>query len=67
MQREECKKLKDKESRLLEMVRSHEKDIQAQKKEIREREESVTDKEKRIFDLKKKNQVGYCMHVLCVL
>lgn len=48
--------MRDKEGRLLETVRSLEKDIHGQKKEIREREETVTDKEKRIFDLKKKNQ-----------
>ena len=58
-QKEDCKKLRDKEGRLIETVRSLEKDIQGQKKEIREREETVTDKEKRIFDLKKKNQVTF--------
>lgn len=56
LQREEIKRLKDKETRLLENIRSLEKDIQSHKKEIREREETITDKEKRIFDLKKKNQ-----------
>lgn len=55
-QKEEIRRLKDKETRLLETIRSLEKDIQSHKKEIREREETITDKEKRIFDLKKKNQ-----------
>ena len=56
MQREEIKRLRDRELRLTETIRSLEKDIQSHKKEIREREETITDKEKRIFDLKKKNQ-----------
>jgi WD40 repeat protein len=55
-QKEDIKRLKDKEIRLLETIKSLEKDIQSHKKEIREREETITDKEKRIFDLKKKNQ-----------
>lgn len=54
--REEIRRLKDKEIRLIETIKSLEKDIQSHKKEIREREETITDKEKRIFDLKKKNQ-----------
>lgn len=55
-QKEEIKRLRDKEVRLIDTIRSLEKDIQSHKKEIREREETITDKEKRIFDLKKKNQ-----------
>ena len=55
-QKEEIKRLRDKEIRLIDTIRSLEKDIQSHKKEIREREETITDKEKRIFDLKKKNQ-----------
>ena len=56
MQREEIKRLRDREMRLNGTIVSLEKDIQSHKKEIREREETNTDKEKRIFDLKKKNQ-----------
>lgn len=56
LQRDEIKRLRDRELRLNETIRSLEKDIQSHKKEIREREETITDKEKRIFDLKKKNQ-----------
>ncbi len=55
-QKEEIKRLRDKELRLNDNIKALEKDIQAHKKEIREREETITDKEKRIFDLKKKNQ-----------
>ena len=55
-QKEEIKRLRDKELRLNDNIKTLEKDIQAHKKEIREREETITDKEKRIFDLKKKNQ-----------
>jgi hypothetical protein len=55
-QKDETKKLRDKEARLLETIRNLEKDILGHKKEIREREETISDKEKRIFDLKKKNQ-----------
>jgi hypothetical protein len=55
-QKDEIKRLKEKENRLLDNIKSLEKDIQSHKKEIREREETITDKEKRIFDLKKKNQ-----------
>lgn len=55
-QREEIKRLRERESRLADTVRSLERDIQLHKKEVREREETITDKEKRIFDLKKKNQ-----------
>ena len=55
-QKEEIRRLRDKEIRLIDTIRSLEKDIQSHKKEIREREETITDKEKRIFDLKKKNQ-----------
>ncbi len=57
LQKDEIKRLRDKETRLYETIHSLEKDIQSHKKEIREREETITDKEKRIFDLKKKNQV----------
>jgi len=57
-QREEIKRLRDRESRLQDTLRSLDKDIQSHKKEIREREETITEKEKRIFDLKKKNQVS---------
>jgi cilia- and flagella-associated protein 57 len=56
VQRDEIKRLRERELRLNETIRSLEKDIQSHKKEIREREETITDKEKRIFDLKKKNQ-----------
>jgi hypothetical protein len=56
VQREEIKRLRERELRLTETIASLEKDIQSHKKEIREREETNTDKEKRIFDLKKKNQ-----------
>ena len=56
IQRDEIKRLRDRELRLNETIRSLEKDIQSHKKEIREREETITEKEKRIFDLKKKNQ-----------
>ena len=55
-QRDEIRKLKDKEIRLTDTIKSLEKDIYGHKKEIREREETISDKEKRIFDLKKKNQ-----------
>lgn len=55
-QKEEIKRIRDKEARLHETINSLEKDIQSHKKEIREREETISDKEKRIFDLKKKNQ-----------
>eukprot|EP01035_Chromulina_nebulosa_P020040 gene20040-26020_t len=55
-QKEELKKLRDKETRLQDNIKALEKDIQSHKKEIREREDTITDKEKRIFDLKKKNQ-----------
>jgi cilia- and flagella-associated protein 57 len=55
-QRDEIKKLKDKETRLTDAMKSLEKDIIGHKKEIREREETMSEKEKRIFDLKKKNQ-----------
>jgi WD40 repeat protein len=58
LQREEIKRMRDRESRLQDTMRSLEKDINSHKKEIREREETITEKEKRIFDLKKKNQVG---------
>ena len=56
VQREEIKRLRERELRLTETISSLEKDIHSHKKEIREREETNTDKEKRIFDLKKKNQ-----------
>ena len=56
-QREEIKRLRDREARLQDTLRSLDKDIQSHKKEVREREETITEKEKRIFDLKKKNQV----------
>ena len=55
-QKEDIKRLQDREQRLIETIRSLEKDIISHKKEMREREETVADKEKRIFDLKKKNQ-----------
>jgi len=65
-QREEIKRLRDRESRLQDTLRSLDKDIQSHKKEIREREETITEKEKRIFDLKKKNQVRvFDCAVLC--
>jgi cilia- and flagella-associated protein 57 len=55
-QKEDIKRLQDREKRLIETIKSLEKDIISHKKEMREREETVADKEKRIFDLKKKNQ-----------
>jgi len=58
-QKDEIKRLRDREARLQDTLRSLDKDIQSHKKEIREREETITEKEKRIFDLKKKNQVGH--------
>ena len=56
VQKEDIKRLREREQRLNETIQSLERDIQSHKKEIREREETITDKEKRIFDLKKKNQ-----------
>jgi hypothetical protein len=41
-QKEEIKRLRDKEQRLLDSIFSLEKDIQSHKKEIREREETIT-------------------------
>jgi DNA repair exonuclease SbcCD ATPase subunit len=55
-QKDEIRRLAEREARLFDTVHSLEKDIVNHKKEIREREETITDKEKRIFDLKKKNQ-----------
>ena len=43
-QKDETKKLRDKEARLLETIRNLEKDILGHKKEIREREETISDK-----------------------
>lgn len=53
---DDIRKLKDKEGRFMETIRSLERDIQMHKKDIRERDETLTDKDRRIFDLKKKNQ-----------
>ena len=65
-QREEIKRLREREARLVDTMRSLERDIQLHKKEVREREETITDKEKRIFDLKKKNQVRHsALLLLC--
>ena len=41
-QKDEIKRLRDKEQRLLDSIFSLEKDIQSHKKEIREREETIT-------------------------
>merc|ERR1711916_107456 len=55
-QKENIKKMHDREQRLYQQIAGLDKDIVNHKKEIRERDEIITDKEKRIFDLKKKNQ-----------
>lgn len=62
----ENKRMKDKQTRVLESIHTQEKDIQSHKKEIREREETINDKDKRIYDLKKKNQVRSTCIVRCV-
>ena len=55
-QKDEVKKLRDRQGRLHDAIVSIDKDITNHKKEVRERDDLITDKEKRIFDLKKKNQ-----------